>query len=160
MLRNSSLSWTFEGNPPRLFNRVEDNLGVGGTDAGESLHLVANNQAECTGMSGAQLDQIAVRSGNLMDLLHAGESGEPITESAVSGWIDFNKHEGGQSLAEGMRIEANFVPLNDAALFKLADALKDRRWRHPHLASNLGIGNSCLLLKDAQYLQVYFVVYS
>jgi hypothetical protein len=112
------------------------------------------------GMRGAQLDQITVRASDLMDLLHTRQSGQAFAQGAVGSRIDLDKHEGGQSLAKGMRIKAHLVPLNNPALFELADALQHRRGRHPHLASDFGVGNACLLLKDVQYLQIDFVDYS
>ena len=146
--------------------------GASGADTGlrdELAALLATVERAGPFLSSTALDVFArqisregwsVRPGDLMHLLHAGKSGQTFAEGAVGGRIDLDKHEGGQPLAEGIRVEANLVSLNDTALFELANALQNRRWRHPHLAGDLGIGNTRLLLKDVQYLQVNFVDYS
>lgn len=146
--------------PPRLFDAIENDLGARGAHAGEVLDLLAQDAAKMRRIGSTQLDQVTVRPGDLMDFLHAGNLGKAFAKLPIASRIGLDKEEGGQPLGKGHRIEANLIPFYDSAFFQLADPLKHCGWCHADLAGDLGIGNACLLLKDVQYLQVYFVDYS
>jgi len=110
------------------------------------------------GVTGADLEQVAIVAGDVMDLEDFGDSGELVGRRHLRAVLrgphgDERQH----APVDHVRVDKCDVILDNALGFELSQAFENRRGRQTHGLCQLSLRGSGVVLKNIQNRAVYFV---
>lgn len=113
------------------------------------------------GIPRANLDQIAIVAGDMVDLENLSAVGEQPAHVVVPEWfLTPDGDEGERPLVDDVRIDLRRIAFDDTASLELPDPFKNGGGRQPDVAGDVGLGFPSVRLKNLGYSQVNSVDYS
>lgn len=110
------------------------------------------------GVSSPYLEQIAVVSGDVVDLEHLRTGRERFGNLVgCQGLLASDSHEGEHALVENSGIDLRCVTADDAARLQFANPFEDGRRGEPDGSSNLSMCLAAVFLKKLQNHRIYVV---
>ena len=103
------------------------------------------------GIARADLEQVTIVAGDVMDLEDFGDAGELVGRRHVRTVLrgpDRDKRQ--HAAVDHVRVDKRDVILDNALGFELPQALEDRRGRQTNGLGQLGLGGSGVVLKNIQ----------